>query len=198
MTFRKSTLRLAAASALVASAAIGASAFAQGTPTAKEAAEVSVTRGPKAVADPTKLLPIPQDYHPKKTLWGEPDFTGTWPIDSIASIFFQRNDRYGNRFYLNQEELDAREKEILKLATLPGFAKLIIRMGGAGSMEYFKQYGGGGWPLIRELTADTSSLAALSRAAKELSGALSLRMTDKDGANVWKKKLTESGPIPVS
>ena len=97
-----------------------------------------------------------------------------------------------------RSKLDAREKEILKLATLPGFAKLIIRLGGAGSMEYFNQYGGGGWPLIRELTADTSSFAALSRAAKELAGALSLRLTDKDGANVWKKKLTESGPIPVS
>jgi hypothetical protein len=112
MTFRKTTLRLAAASALVAAAAIGASAvFAQAAPNAKEAAAVAATRGPKAVADPTKLQPIPQNYHPKKTLWGDPDFTGTWPIDSIASIFFQRNDRFGNRFYLNQEELDVREKE---------------------------------------------------------------------------------------
>jgi hypothetical protein len=112
MNFRKSTLRLAAASALVATAGIGATAvFAQASPNTKEAAEVAATRGPKAVADPTKLLPVPQDYHPKKTLWGEPDFTGTWPIDSIASIFFQRPDRFGNRFYLNQEELDAREKD---------------------------------------------------------------------------------------
>ncbi len=112
MNFRKSTLRLAAASALVATAAIGASAvFAQAAPAAKEAAAVANVRGPKAVADPTKLLPVPKDYHPKKTQWGEPDLTGMWPIDSIASIFFQRNDRYGNRFYLNQQELDAREKD---------------------------------------------------------------------------------------
>jgi hypothetical protein len=112
MTFGKTTLRLAAASALVASAAVGATAvFAQAAPKTTEAAEVAITRGPKAVADPTKLLPVPQDYHPKKTSWGDPDFTGMWPIDSIASIFFQRNDRYGNRFYLNQEELDAREKQ---------------------------------------------------------------------------------------
>ena len=112
MNFRKATLRLAAASALVATAGISATAvFAQASSSTKEAAEVAVTRGPKAVADPTKLLPVPQDYHPKKTLWGEPDFTGTWPIDSIASIFFQRPDRFGNRFYLNQEELDAREKD---------------------------------------------------------------------------------------
>lgn len=113
MSFRMTTLRLAATSALVASAVGATAVFAQAepAPSAKEAAELSATRGPKAVADPTKLLPIPQDYHPKKTQWGDPDFTGTWPIDSIASIFFQRNDRFGNRFYLNQEELDAREKE---------------------------------------------------------------------------------------
>jgi hypothetical protein len=112
MTFRKTTLRLAAASALVATAGIAASAaFAQAAPNTAEAAKVSITRGAKAVADPTKLLPVPQDYHPKKTQWGDPDFTGMWPIDSIASIFFTRNDRYGNRFYLNQEELDAREKQ---------------------------------------------------------------------------------------
>jgi hypothetical protein len=110
MTFRKTTLRLAAASALVASAGLGSALMAQDkAPAAANTA--ATTRGPVAVADPTKLLPVPQNYHPKKTLWGDPDFTGTWPIDNIASIFFQRNDRYGNRFYLNQAELDAREKD---------------------------------------------------------------------------------------
>ena len=110
MTFRKTTLRLAAASLLVASAGVGSALMAQDKAPAA-ATTAATTRGPVAVADPTKLLPVPQNYHPKKTQWGEPDFTGTWPIDSIASIFFQRNDRYGNRFYLNQAELDAREKD---------------------------------------------------------------------------------------
>ncbi|HWA11344.1 MAG TPA: cupin domain-containing protein [Opitutaceae bacterium] len=96
-----------------------------------------------------------------------------------------------------RSKLDAREKEILKLATLPGGAKLIIRMGGAGSMDYFNQYGGGGWPLIRELTADTSAVAALARAAKELAAARSLNRTEVNGANVLKKKVTEPGPLPV-
>ena len=109
MTFRKTTLRLAAASVFVASGGIGSSALlAQDK---APAADAPVTSPVKAVADPTKLLPVPQNYHPKKTQWGDPDFIGTWPIDSIASIFFQRNDRYGNRFYLNQAELDAREKD---------------------------------------------------------------------------------------
>jgi hypothetical protein len=110
MTFRKTTLRLAAASVLLASAGIGTALMAQDKAPAA-ATTAATTRGPVAVADPTKLLPVPQNYHPKKTQWGEPDFTGTWPIDRIASIFFQRNDRYGNRFYLNQAELDAREKD---------------------------------------------------------------------------------------
>jgi hypothetical protein len=110
MTFRKSTFRLAAASALVAGTALASSALlAQAA--APAAVTAQETRGPKAVPDPTRLLPVPKNYHPKKTQWGDPDFTGTWPIDSIASIFFQRQDRYGNRFYLTQAELDAREKD---------------------------------------------------------------------------------------
>jgi hypothetical protein len=93
---RKSTLRIAAASAVLAVTTMGGTAVGQQT----------------AVEDPTVLLPVPDDYTPKKTLWGDPDFTGTWPIDSIASIFFQRNDRYGDRYYLNQEELDQRQEQL--------------------------------------------------------------------------------------
>ncbi|MXO58918.1 hypothetical protein GRI89_05120 [Altererythrobacter salegens] len=91
---RKTTFRFAAAAALLAATAMGGAALAE-----------------TAVADPTKLLPVPDDFTPKKTAWGDPDFTGVWPIDNIASIFFQRNDRYGDRFYLNQEELDERAKQ---------------------------------------------------------------------------------------
>jgi Cupin superfamily protein len=92
--------------------------------------------------------------------------------------------------------LEKREKEILKLATLPGFSKLILRPGGPGAMNYFKEYGGVGWPLIKELTVGTSPVSALTRAAKEYASLLSLALTWKDGANVVKKKVTESGPLP--
>jgi hypothetical protein len=95
MTTRKLTLRLAAASVLLASAGIGTSAV---------IAQDSI--------DLTKLQPVSDSYQPNKTAWGEPDFSGTWPIDSIASIFFQRQDRYGDRFYLNEEELGERAKQI--------------------------------------------------------------------------------------
>ncbi len=61
-----------------------------------------------APADLTVLQPIPNDYQPKKTAWGEPDLRGTWPIDNIASLPFQRPKNFGNRFYLTDEEYKAR------------------------------------------------------------------------------------------
>ncbi len=91
---RKSMFRLAAATALVAGLGMAGAAPAQ-----------------QAVADPTKLQPVPDDFVPKKTQWGDPDLTGTWPIDNIASIFFTRQDRFGDRFYLTQEELEERAKQ---------------------------------------------------------------------------------------
>jgi hypothetical protein len=94
MKSHKTTLRLAAASVLLATAAFGSAAIAQQAP-----------------ADPTVLQPVPDDFQPKKTAWGDPDFTGTWPIDNIASIFFERNERYGNRFYLTAEELAQRAEQ---------------------------------------------------------------------------------------
>src|SRR6187549_3350110 len=61
-----------------------------------------------APADLTVLQPIPNDYQPKKTAWGDPDLRGTWPIDNIASLPFQRPKNFGNRFYLTDEEYKAR------------------------------------------------------------------------------------------
>jgi hypothetical protein len=94
---RKTTLRIAAAATLLSSAAFGTVAFGQAVDNPD--------------TDLTKLQPIPNDYTPKKTSWGAPDLTGTWPIDNIASIFFTRMDRFGNRFYLNQEELQQRAEQ---------------------------------------------------------------------------------------
>jgi hypothetical protein len=54
---------------------------------------------PKAPVDLTKMPPVPNDYSPKKTAWGDPDFTGMWPINDIAEIPVSRPDKYGNRFY---------------------------------------------------------------------------------------------------
>src|SRR5690606_12279832 len=54
-------------------------------------------------ADLTALPPVPTDYTPGKTPWGDYDFRGTWPIEYInnARILFQRPKSYGNRVWLN-------------------------------------------------------------------------------------------------
>jgi hypothetical protein len=66
-----------------------------------------------APADPalSVLTPVPNDYKPKKTGWGEPDLRGKWPIDNIASLPFQRPKNFGSRYYLTEEEYQARLKQ---------------------------------------------------------------------------------------
>jgi hypothetical protein len=97
MTNHASKLRIALASAsLVLAATVGFGLNAAG---AQEQG-----------ADLTVLPPVPTDYQPKMTSWGEPDLRGTWPIDYIASLPMQRADQYGNRFFLTDEEYEQREK----------------------------------------------------------------------------------------
>ena len=71
----------------------------------------------KPPADPTRLPPTPTEYTPRKTAWGEWDFTGTWPYDNPpqAKILFQRPPGYGNRIWLTPEEHDKRLANASKL-----------------------------------------------------------------------------------
>jgi len=64
-----------------------------------------------APADLTQLQPISNDFEPQKTAWGDPDLRGTYPIDNIASLPFQRPDNFGNRFYLTDEEFAQRQEQ---------------------------------------------------------------------------------------
>jgi len=64
-----------------------------------------------APADLTQLQPISDDFTPQKTAWGDPDLRGTYPIDNIASLPFQRPDDFGDRFYLTDEEFNARQEQ---------------------------------------------------------------------------------------
>ena len=59
-------------------------------------------------ADLTVMPAVPHTYVPKKTAWGDPDIRGTFPLDKVASIPFQRPAQYGNRFWLTDEEYKAR------------------------------------------------------------------------------------------
>jgi hypothetical protein len=61
-------------------------------------------------ADLATLPPVPTDFTPSKTPWGDYDFRGTWPIENIpaARILFQRPKAYGNRFWLTDAEFAKR------------------------------------------------------------------------------------------
>ncbi len=61
--------------------------------------------------DLTVMPPVPTDYQPKKTAWGDPDLRGTWPIDNIASLPMNRPANYGDRFWLTDEEFAQRQAQ---------------------------------------------------------------------------------------
>lgn len=61
-------------------------------------------------ADLTVLPPVPADYAPQRTEWGDPDLRATYTLDMINAgrIPFQRPDEMGNRFWLTDQEFAAR------------------------------------------------------------------------------------------
>ena len=91
------TIRYAAAGALFAAVSL--------TSLAAPAAAQAVP------ADLTVMPPVPTDYQPKKTPWGDPDLRGTFPIDNIASLPMNRPAQYGNRFWLTEEEFAQRQAQ---------------------------------------------------------------------------------------
>jgi hypothetical protein len=79
------------------------------------AASLSLLCSGPAMAQPvpddlTTMPPVPKDYQPKKTAWGDPDLRGTWPIDNIASIPMNRPASFGDRFWLTEEEYAQRQQ----------------------------------------------------------------------------------------
>lgn len=61
--------------------------------------------------DLTTMPPVPTDYQPGRTAWGDPDLRGMWPIDNIASLPMNRPAQYGDRFWLTEEEYAARQAQ---------------------------------------------------------------------------------------
>jgi hypothetical protein len=57
-------------------------------------------------ADLTELPPVPTNYNPPKTAWGDPNISHTFQIEYLnnARILFQRPAEYGNRFWQTDEE----------------------------------------------------------------------------------------------
>lgn len=68
------------------------------------------SRAQQAPDDLATVPPVPTDYVPDRTAWGDPDFRGTWPIEGIneAKIPLQRPEAFGTRAWLTEEEFAAR------------------------------------------------------------------------------------------
>jgi hypothetical protein len=48
------------------------------------------------------------DWEHPATPWGDPDLRGTWPINHLTGVPLQRDPAFGERRYLNEEEMQAR------------------------------------------------------------------------------------------
>ena len=51
-------------------------------------------------------------YATGRTSWGEPDLQGVWSSDDTAGIPMQRQEQFGNRLYLNDEEYAERATQV--------------------------------------------------------------------------------------
>jgi len=76
------------------------------------AATLFATPAQSQDADLTVLPPIPQEYQPAQTPWGEPDFRGGWPIDHLNGTPFERPEDQGERVFLTDEEFAVKQGRI--------------------------------------------------------------------------------------
>ncbi len=84
------------------------------------AAAVLTAAGGYAAAQPSKAGagPPSKTWTPKRTQWGDPDLTGTWPLDSLARTPFQRPERFGDRATLTDAEFAAADQSAAKQRSL--------------------------------------------------------------------------------
>src|SRR5580700_4851548 len=57
-------------------------------------------------------LALTKTWSPPKTSWGDPDLQGTWTSDDLRDVPFERPAQFGDRRYLNDDELAARAKQV--------------------------------------------------------------------------------------
>ena len=65
---------------------------------------------PAAAKSTTAKAAAGKAYTPPKTPWGEPDLRGIWPLNHLIATPFQRNEKYGDRRILTEDEYAAAEK----------------------------------------------------------------------------------------
>ena len=71
---------------------------------------------PAQEPDLSKLPAAQNGFKPKATEWGEPDFTGGWPIDSLnGRTPLQRDAKFGTRQLLTDAEFAERNAMVTKL-----------------------------------------------------------------------------------
>jgi hypothetical protein len=51
-------------------------------------------------------------YTPRRTSWGDPDLQGVWSSDDTAGIPLQRQEQFGSRLYLDEQEYAERAKQV--------------------------------------------------------------------------------------
>jgi hypothetical protein len=51
-----------------------------------------------------------KNWTPPKTPWGEPDLQGVWPLNHLIATPFQRQEKYGDRRLMTDEEFAAAQK----------------------------------------------------------------------------------------
>ena len=65
------------------------------------------------------LPPVSHAYKAPRTAWGDPDLRGMWPVDSLGGLPLQRQPAMGDRVFLSENELKAREVQMARLRDAP-------------------------------------------------------------------------------
>ena len=84
------------------------------------------------------LPPVPHNYQPKKTAWGDPDLRGMWPVDSFGAQLLQRPASMGDRVFLSDEEYKAVEA---RMETQRGAASKETKAGKLGMGNWVEMTG---------------------------------------------------------
>jgi hypothetical protein len=104
MTVKMRSLALVSVAALAALGAVSAQAQFGPPPGPPEVFE------PDVLAKLETIPPVPTDYKPKLTAWGEPDLRGGWPVDHLNGFRFERLPNQGKRYWMSDKEFAQREQ----------------------------------------------------------------------------------------